>query len=667
LAKSLDVPLHPIFTYFWKEIEIEELPILRRILIQCEKTMDGGLLKEFRIPLSSKIKGILERLCVLHMVKDKEIVIGSDALILASCLRIDEPSFPIMKRKTVIGTLTKLSGIALKEKCLTFIGARMGRPEKAKERKMSPPIHGLFPVGLDGGARRNILEAVRKGVIQVEIVRRKCPKCYGITHKLICPKCNVQTVLERVCPRCNRVIDRDFCPTCKMATVNFDKRSINIREAYDEACEVLNITSINLVKGVRGMMSDTKTPEPLEKAILRAKYGLSVYKDGTTRFDTTNAPITHIKPIEIGIQLEELKRLGYTHDICGVPLQDIDQLCELKVQDVIIPKSCAEYFIKVSQFIDELLQKVYGLPPFYNVKKEQDLIGHLIIGFAPHTSGGVVGRILGCTEMNVCYAHPLWHNIKRRDCDGDEDALILVLDVLLNFSKAYLPSRIGGMMDAPLLLISVIDPFEVDEAQHLDVASFYPSAFYEKTLEHADPKVVNEIINVVEHRLGTPAQFEGYSFTHQTFNINEGNHDSAYMKLGSMANKLKEQLILADKIKAVDSREVAVRVLTTHLIRDIAGNLKAFTGQKIRCKRCNAKYRRIPLSGKCPRCGGDIMLTVHRKSIEKYLDMADELVQKYDLDVYYQQRLTLIRDEIDSLFRTSTGGRVKQIKLGEFM
>jgi DNA polymerase II large subunit len=102
-------------------------------------------------------------------------------------------------------------------------------------------------------------------------------------------------------------------------------------------------------------------------------------------------------------------------------------------------------------------------------------------------------------------------------------------------------------------------------------------------------------------------------------------------------------------------------------MRDIAGNLKAFTGQKFRCKKCNTKYRRIPLSGNCFRCGGEIMMTVHRKSIEKYLDIADNLIQKYTLDEYYKQRLALIRDEINSLFEISTGGKKKQVKLGEFM
>jgi DNA polymerase II large subunit len=206
----------------------------------------------------------------------------------------------------------------------------------------------------------------------------------------------------------------------------------------------------------------------------------------------------------------------------------------------------------------------------------------------------------------------------------------------------------------------------------MDVASFYPLAFYEKASEHTDSKAMGNVIDIIEHRLGKQAQFEGYSFTHQTFNINEGNLNSSYMKLGAMSNKINAQLRLAEIIKAVDSKEVAEKVLTTHLLRDIAGNLSAFTKQKLRCKDCNAKYRRVPLSGKCTRCGGALLPTVYRKGIEKYLDTADGLVQKYDLGRYYQQRLALIRDELSSLFKEATPEKTendkgKQMKLGEFL
>ncbi|NIM45914.1 MAG: hypothetical protein GTO54_09880, partial [Nitrososphaeria archaeon] len=110
--------------------------------------------------------------------------------------------------------------------------------------------------------------------------------------------------------------------------------------------------------------------------------------------------------------------------------------------------------------------------PYYNVDKPEDLIGQLVIGLAPHTCAGVLGRIIGSTRLNVCYAHPFWHSAKRRDCDGDEDSLLLALDIFLDFSKAYLPAQIGGSMDSPLFVIRLIKPKEVQrQAQEMDVAA----------------------------------------------------------------------------------------------------------------------------------------------------------------------------------------------------
>jgi DNA polymerase II large subunit len=665
LAEKLEVPLHPRFTYFWKELVFEEVSLLRSTLTKADRISQSNQLVELSFPLSSKVKEILEKLCVPHEVKEERIVLGQDAIILASCLRINDSKLRLKRQPTIVETITVSSGITVKEKAPTFVGARMGRPEKARARKMSPLVHVLFPTALAGGPRRDIGRAAKIGMIQVEIMRRKCPNCGTVTHEWTCPNCSGRTIEEKTCPRCKKVVDGALCPNCRVPAINFSRRPINIREIYDKACKNLGI-SPELVKGVRSLMSKSRTPEAIEKGLLRAKHGVSIFKDGTVRFDATDAPLTHFKPSEIGVPLEKLPTLGYFHDIMGEPIKNANQVCELKIHDVVVPIPCAKYLLQTCQFIDELLQKVYGLPPYYNVENTDGLIGQLVIGLAPHTSAGVLGRILGFTETSVCYAHPLWHNVKRRDCDGDEDAVLLVLDALLNFSKAYLPEQIGGMMDAPLLLISAINPFEVDEAHNVDVSSSYPLAFYSEALQRRDPKITSQIIDIVAHRLGTPAQFEGYSFTHKTYDLNEGNLESSYMKLGSMKNKLNGQLMLAEKIQAVDVNDVAKRVLTTHLMRDIAGNLKAFTSQKIRCKKCNAKFRRIPLSGKCSKCNGDLLLTVHKKSIEKYLDMAEQLVQKYELEKYYKQRLMLIKDEIDQLFNIEEEGS-EQIKLGEFM
>ncbi|HIJ16518.1 MAG TPA: DNA polymerase II large subunit, partial [Thermoplasmata archaeon] len=152
------------------------------------------------------------------------------------------------------------------------------------------------------------------------------------------------------------------------------------------------------------------------------------------------------------IDIETAKRLGYERDHEGKELTDPDQLLEIKVQDIVVPDSCVDYIINTTRFVDDLLQSFYGFEPFYAVVTKQDLVGHLVVGLAPHTSGGVLARIVGFTGAHVGYAHPFFHAAKRRNCDGDEDSIIMLMDCLLNFSRSFLPEKRGGLMDAPLVL-----------------------------------------------------------------------------------------------------------------------------------------------------------------------------------------------------------------------
>jgi DNA polymerase II large subunit len=432
----------------------------------------------------------------------------------------------------------------------------------------------------------------------------------------------------------------------------------------DGACKSLNYPAPKILRGVKGLTNLNKTPEILEKGILRARYDLSVYKDGTIRFDATNAPLTHFKPAEVGVPVEKIRQLGYCSDIHGASLTDPNQVCELRVQDIVIPWRAGEYFIQIAAFIDDLLVRVYKLPAYYNVKKPEDLVGHLIFGLAPHTCACILGRIVGYTDRNVIYAHPIWHSAKRRDCDGDEDAIMLGLDTLLNFSRVYLPAQIGGIMDAPILLIPFVNTKEVQRQAHdFDVDATYPLEFYERTLEKAEARPVSSIMDVISHRLGTEAQFEGFQYTTPVSNINLGNANSAYKEFKSMIEKLNMQLALGEQIDAVDVKRVALKVLTTHFIRDIAGNLRAFSTQGFRCKSCNKKFRRLPLKGKCPFCGGKLTLTVYRGGIEKYLVAAQQLVDTYGLPNYYTQRMDLIKEEIASMFDNK---KPKQATLFDF-
>ena len=303
---------------------------------------------------------------------------------------------------------------------------------------------------------------------------------------------------------------------------------------------------------------------------------------------------------------------------------------------------------------------------FYNIDDSKDLIGHLVVGLAPHTSAGIIGRIIGFTPARSIYAHPFWHNAKRRNCDGDEDGIMLLLDPLLNFSRYYLPSKIGGRMDATLVIGTLLDPNEIEtEAHNVDTSFQYPLEFYNATEQYISPSKIEKMMNLVSSRLGTVKQYEDIGFNIPTRDINEGPKTTAYKLYESMDEKIDAQLHLGKIIRAVDVRKVAEKILATHFNPDILGNLRKFSVQKFRCVKCNSKYRRPPLSsvGKCPKCGNKIILTVNRGGIEKYIPRALKLCKNYNLDEYTVQRMELIEEYVESL---TNNPKIKQHKLADF-
>ncbi|HIH73598.1 MAG: DNA polymerase II large subunit, partial [Thermococcales archaeon 44_46] len=111
------------------------------------------------------------------------------------------------------------------------------------------------------------------------------------------------------------------------------------------------------------------------------------------------------------------------------------------------------------------------------------------------------------------------------------------------------------------------------------------------------------------------------------------------------------QLALAERIRAVNEHHVAETIINSHIVPDLRGNLRSFTRQEFRCVKCNTKYRRPPLSGKCPKCGGKIVLTVSKGAIEKYLPTAKMLVTRYNVIDYTRQRICLTEKDIKTLFQ----------------
>jgi DNA polymerase II large subunit len=267
-------------------------------------------------------------------------------------------------------------------------------------------------------------------------------------------------------------------------------------------------------------------------------------------------------------------------------------------------------------------------------------------------------------DVDIHHTVLINENIVTHQCDGDEDGLLLLLEYLLNFSKYYLPSSLGGKMDAPLVLSVVLDPKEVDgESHNIDTLAEYPLKFYQDALEYPKPVKLESYMRVAKNYLGTEGQYEGFMYTHPTENINWGPKKSAYSELGSMSEKIDSQLFLTEAINAVNKQDVARKILQSHFTPDMMGNMRSFSTQSFRCIKCGEKFRRVPLSGKCNECEGKIVLTVTRGMISKYLPKAKALCERFDLGSYTAQRMELITQYITSL---TDNPKVKQSKLSSF-
>jgi DNA polymerase II large subunit len=247
-------------------------------------------------------------------------------------------------------------------------------------------------------------------------------------------------------------------------------------------------------------------------------------------------------------------------------------------------------------------------------------------------------------------------------CDGDEDSVMLLMDALINFSRRFLDEKRGGTMDAPLVLSIDINPKEVDDEAHcIEFVSRYPLEFYEAAERFAQPGDVK--IKTVKDVLGTPEQFE-LPITHSGGTSDVGNIRTAYVELQSIPDKIDIQFRLQARLRPVDRRDAAERLILSHFIPDLYGNLRSFSRQTFRCVSCNTIFRRVPLAGKCSRCGGNLLLTINKGGIEKYLEISRDIVERYDLPAYLKQRLELVGREIKSIFEDD---KVKQMGLSDFL
>ena len=642
ISIDFEIPLHPKYLYFWDKIGGKELEILLN-----PAKFDGDIIQ---YPVTAK--PILEKLGTPHRIEHELVILEDDeAKIFYNLLFRNTPKLSDSSVPEIISTS---SGIKIRNKFSTSVGVRIGRPEKAAPRLMKPPTHVLFPISDKGGPTRDLLKASRSRHFFTNIFNRRCENCDEPSIGIKCSKCGTKTSISYRCNNCRDTLEEPFCEKCKRKAPSHSHKEFPLKDKLLEAQEKMRIRAQEPFKGVKELINQDRIAEPLEKGLTRQNFGLSVFKDGTVRFDATNSPLTQFKPSWIGTSIQKLRELGYSHDIDGNALEDENQIVELRMQDVVIPYESGNYLVSTCKYIDALLEKFYGKTAFYNVKNTEQLIGHLIIGLAPHTSVGIVGRIIGYTETHVCFGTPNWHSAKRRDADGDADSIMLLMDSLLNFSRQFLSDRIGGLMDAPLLVQPLVLPHESQpQAHNLEVTKSLPVEFFDSTYNESKAADITSV-EIIKSRLETERQFYDYYFTHPTTTLTTSKSRSAYSTLGSMLDKFDMQIKNAELISAVNTSEIVSNVISTHLVPDIMGNLRAYARQNFRCTGCGKSYRRMPLIQTCV-CGHKLIPTITRGSVEKYLKLAKRLVEKYDVGTYQRGRIHALSDEIELVFGKNQG------------
>ncbi|MFT4313118.1 MAG: hypothetical protein ACMXYA_01810 [Candidatus Woesearchaeota archaeon] len=149
ISEVTGVPLHPAHTHFWKVLTQDDFVLfLEHAKKGYYKSEDQN---EIVFPYTKDFVEVLYKLGVLHKTVSNEFIIlhQNDSYIFQSLFGIQD-SFLVFEKiridfqssKKDVFSFLKTFSLPLRDKAGVFIGSRMGRPEKAKMRKIAgQPYH----------------------------------------------------------------------------------------------------------------------------------------------------------------------------------------------------------------------------------------------------------------------------------------------------------------------------------------------------------------------------------------------------------------------------------------------------------------------------------------------------------------------------------------------
>src|SRR5919201_5709816 len=154
ISERLNIPLHPKYSFYWDSISIDEVLLLKEKFAEQQKYKQHNvdinndnnyICRSFSLPNNDpKLKDILERLGVIHSIKNENNVIeinNVDQVYSLNKLLLFEPANETtintlsttssgigIKAKNAIEFISKTSGIEVKPKFASSIAVRVGRP-----------------------------------------------------------------------------------------------------------------------------------------------------------------------------------------------------------------------------------------------------------------------------------------------------------------------------------------------------------------------------------------------------------------------------------------------------------------------------------------------------------------------------------------------------------
>jgi len=126
--------------------------------------LEEGETTKIIIPYDEDLKSSFDKIGLPHIVINKEFIViqKGEAYTISEIFNLDQTREEIegikkdqQDSKGNLYMINQISDVKIRDKSGVFIGARMGRPEKAKMRKLTGSPHTLFPIGEEGGRLRS--------------------------------------------------------------------------------------------------------------------------------------------------------------------------------------------------------------------------------------------------------------------------------------------------------------------------------------------------------------------------------------------------------------------------------------------------------------------------------------------------------------------------------